>query len=69
MDTKNNKSIVDIFIDKYHEIEKSISLLEKLIQLTNDKKQEQEYYQELVEEKRKLEDFKQGVISLAKTFS
>lgn len=52
---------------EYIELEKTITRLEKLVQLTKDEQDKADYYQELEEEKRKLEEFKQGVISLAKT--
>jgi tetratricopeptide (TPR) repeat protein len=53
---------------EYKELIKAIARLEKLIELTFDEKERRDYYKELEEEKRKLEEFKEGVISLAKIF-
>ena len=53
---------------EFKDLEKTIFRLEKLIQLTEDQNEKAEYYQELKDEKGKLEEFKRGVISLAETF-
>ena len=53
---------------EYKELQKTITRLEKLVQLAQNAKEKEEYYQELEDEKRKLEEFKVGVISLAETF-
>lgn len=53
---------------EYKDLQKQISRLEKLIQLTKDEEEKALLYKELEEEINKLDQFKQGVISLAETF-
>ena len=53
---------------EYADIAKAIERLEKLVRLEENEQERLKYSMELEEEKNKLEDFKQSVISLAETF-